>query len=292
MNPNTKRRIQLAGGVAILAVAIGLTYFFGISEGTTGPTQFDIYMVLDTSGSMLCLYSDVAVECPEKFQSAKDAAISFVDTLNIAQSSDYRIGLIAFANEPRILSKLTNDESSLKNSISLLEAGGETAMGEAILTASNSLAQEARPNAARIILLLSDGAATTPQDPIGTLSTVKANDITIFSVGYGTDADSYTMTIVAESTGGKYYYAPSGQELSSVFSEIAEVIISPLVHYGSRTLILIAIPILLFLPAIEKGIATMMGKREPIPICPNCRHVNYVSAKFCAKCGRPMKGVV
>lgn len=285
--------MQLAGGVAILAVAIGLTYFFGISEGTTGPTQFDIYMVLDTSGSMICLYSDVTeIECPEKFQSAKDAATSFVDTLNIAQSADYRIGLIAFADEPRILSKLTNDETLLKNSITSLEAGGGTAMGEAILMASNSLAQEARPNAGRIILLLSDGAATTAQDPIGTLSTVKANDITIFSVGYGTDADSYTMTIVAESTGGKYYYAPSGQELSSVFSEIAEVIISPLVHYGSRTLILIAIPILLFLPAIEKGIATMMGKREPIPICPNCRHVNYVSAKFCAKCGRPMKGVV
>ena len=130
----------------------------------------------------------------------------------------------------------------------------------------------------------------------------KENNVTIFSVGYGDFADVQTLKAVASVTGGKYYDAPTGKDLARTFNEIADVLVSPLSHYSSRILILLAIPILLFIPTIERGLTTMMEKiqdkpvkrnvKKPIPrldtgknICKKCNHVNRSSSGFCAKCG-------
>ena len=116
-------------------------------------------------------------------------------------------------------------------------------------------------------------------------------------------------------TGGKYYNASTGQDLADTFGEIAGVLISPLSHYSSRILILIAIPVLLFIPTIERGLTTMMRRAEDKPVerivkpkrtedkpkakidkpkitCPNCNYVNRTTSKFCVKCGSPVKGRV
>ena len=107
-------------------------------------------------------------------------------------------------------------------------------------------------------------------------------------------------------TGGKYYDAPTGKDLANTFGEIADVLISPLSHYSSRILILIAIPVLLFIPTIERGLTTMMKRAEDKPVerivkakidkpkvtCRNCNYVNRTASKFCVKCGSPVKGKV
>jgi uncharacterized OB-fold protein len=68
-------------------------------------------------------------------------------------------------------------------------------------------------------------------------------------------------------------------------------------------LILLAIPVLLFIPTIERGLTTMMERVQDKPvtrnvkkstsksdtiqknICKKCSHVNRPSSKFCIKCG-------
>jgi len=136
--------------------------------------------------------------------------------------------------------------------------------------------------------------------PITAAQNAKASGLTIFTVAYGNDADVSTLSQIATMTGGKSYKALSGQDLVTTFANIADVMISPVAHYGSRTLILVAIPILLFIPVIERGVATMIHKAEETfldkrrtpqqPTCPNCGTINRTTSKFCQKCGNSLRG--
>jgi len=280
MNIDTKQRIQLGIGIAIFIGAVGISYFFGVTESTETP-QHDIYMVLDISGSMN--------EPPAKLASAKNAANEFINALGLSRSSDFRVGLIVFEEKVYSLVDLTNDQNKLNSAISKLEAGGPTAMGDAIKEATQKLSNEARPGVAKTILLLADGDSNRGTQPLVAAVTTKANDISIFAVGYGQDADTFTLNQIASITGGKSYEAATGQDLVSTFADIASVIVSPAVQTASRVFIFVALPILLFIPAIEKGITTMMGKKQT-STCPKCSRVNTTSAKFCAKCGTPLGG--
>jgi len=277
---DTKQRIQLGIGIAIFIGAVSISYFFGVTESTETP-QHDIYMVLDISGSMN--------EPPAKLASAKNAANEFINTLGLSKSSDFRVGLIVFEEKVYSLVDLTNDQNKLNSAISKLEAGGNTAMGDAIDLATEKLSNEARPGVAKTILLLADGENNRGTQPIVAAVTTKANDISIFAVGYGQDAVMFTLDQIALMTGGKSYEAATGQDLVSTFADIASVIVSPAVQTTTRVAIIFALPILLFIPAIEKGITTMMGKKQT-STCPKCSRVNTASAKFCAKCGNPLGG--
>jgi len=243
MNVDTKRRIQLGVGVSIFIGAVAFSYFFGVTEATEIPNQ-DIYMILDISGSMN--------EPPSKLASAKNAANEFINAMGISSSSDFRVGLIVFETKAYSLVDLTNDQNKLNTAISQLQAGGNTAMGDAILLATQKLSNEARPGVSKTIVLLADGQNNEGVNPLVATTTAKASDVVIFAVGYGQDADMFTLNQVASITGGKSYEAATGQDLVSTFEDIASVIISPTVQYASRSLILIALPILLFIPVIEK----------------------------------------
>lgn len=287
MNPDSKQKLQLALGFAVFGFAVIVSYF-SVSEEEN--SQIDIYLVIDVSGSMID---------QSKIVSAKNAASEFVDAFQLDESSNYRIGLISFETEVHTLSKITDNPSGLKDAISRLQPGGDTAMGDAIRAASVLLSQEARPDAKKTVLLLTDGIANRGIHPISAAQIAKDNDLTIFTVAYGSDADSSTLGQIASMTGGQYYQALTGQDLVSTFSNIADVIISPIAHYGSRTLILVSIPILLFIPVIEKGVATMVQKAEETFLdkrgpsrtnCPKCGHLNGTASKFCAKCGNSIKG--
>ena len=287
MDTDSKRRLQLGIGFAVFVLAVAVSYF---SVTEVENSQRDIYLVIDVSGSM----ADQS-----KITFAKNAATEFVNAFQLDQSSGYRIGLISFEARVNTLANLTDDPSGLKDAISRLRAEGDTAMGDAITTANNLLLQEASSDVTKTVLLLTDGISNTGMSPITAAQNAKGSGLTIFTVAYGNDADTSTLNQVATMTGGKFYKALSGQDLVTTFGNIADVMISPVAHYGSRTLILVAIPILLFIPVIERGVSTIIQKAEatildkkptPRPTCPKCNSINRIASKFCSKCGNPMKG--
>jgi len=282
MKPFLNRNVQIGLGLGILAVAIAISYF-SVTVGEA-PKSSDVVLIIDTSGSM----SDQG-----KLDSAKIAANQFIDKLLTNNHNTFRVGLVSFSDQPQVLSKITNDASALKNEVSQLGAGGNTAMGDAISTATGLL-QNSDPGNSKIILLLTDGQSNEGSDPSSQAKISLQDKIIIYTVGYGADADSATLSYIAGMTGGKYFAASSQNDLLSSFSTVASMIVSPVAHYGSRTLILIAIPILLFIPVIEKGMVTMvekfeatMIKRKPVTTssCPSCKKQNLAKAKFCASCG-------
>ena len=275
----SRRQLQLAIGLAVIAIACVLSYYS--VEEKTNPI-YDVYLVIDVSGSMLD---------EGKLDNAKNAASIFIDS---TASDKNQIGLVKFSSLVKVLSKATSDSQSLKNMVQSLIAEDGTALGDGIKIATDSLTLEDRSQANKVMLLLTDGMATEGIDPIEATKLADQNDITIFTVGYGSDADANTLDTIAAMTGGQYFHAQSGQDLVDVFNRISKILISPLAHYGSRALILIAIPILLFLPTLEKGMRTVIEKAEQTFLdkrgpakstCPKCGYKNTLNAKFCAKCG-------
>ena len=352
LDPNSKRKYQLGIGFAIFVFAVSVSYFSVVEADTEDTPQYDIYLVIDVSASMGTIdpggytgsdsvtVNDCIVESPVCQSSpivfAKRAALEFVDAFQLDQSSDHRIGLAIFYGAERnpspiakIIVELGNNSKKLEAGIEKLKPWGGTAMGDGISIATQSLSENTRPDTKKIIVLLSDGVSNVGSEPLIAAGIAKDNAVTIFSVAYGPGADVQTLKAVASITDGKYYNASTGQDLADTFGEIAGVLISPLSHYSSRILILIAIPALLFIPTIERGLTTMMRRAEDKPVernvrpkrtedkpverivrpkriedkpkakidklkitCPNCNHLNRSTSKVCAKCGSTVKGKV
>ena len=319
MNDNSKRKLQILIGLAILAGAVIVSYFSVTELDPQSQLQYDIYLTMDVSGSMgTCLRGDMFSTCYEvgvtdesPITFAKKAALDFADSFSLDESN-HRIGLAIFhgtqgtANNPisKIVVELDNNSEKLKDGIETLYPGGGTAMGDGISIATESLLENSRPDTKKIIILLSDGVSNTGISPLSAAETANEAEITIFTVGYGSSADVQTLKAVASLTNGKYYDAPSGEELASTFNEIADMLISPVSHYSSRILILLAIPILLFIPTIEKGLTTIAQRKEKIPernhspklptqksnFCETCKSPLKSNHKFCPKCGGPISG--
>jgi Mg-chelatase subunit ChlD len=120
---------------------------------------------------------------------------------------------------------MTNLSSSKWNGRTNIAAGITT--GTQVLTSAN-----ARPYAAKTMVLMSDGAAVEPggcsglpcvtafQAAVNAANTAAASDIIIHTVTYG-EADPELMQAIADATGGNHYIAPDAATLEAVFEEIA-----------------------------------------------------------------------
>jgi len=312
MNDSSKRKFQILIGLGVLSVAVIISYFSVSEIDPQSQPHYDIYLVIDVSGSMgtLDVYGGreriiITDDSPIVF--AKKAATEFVNSFDLDESSNHEIGLAIFHGEnysdspiSKIVVSLDNNPTKLKDGIDSLFPDGGTAMGDGISIATQSLIENSSSDTKKIIVLLSDGVSNMGISPLSAAEMANDNGITIFSVGYGSSADVQTLKAVASLTNGKYYDAPTGQELADTFNEIADVLISPVSHYSSRILILIAIPVLLFIPTIERGLTTIAQRKEKIPDrkpkspkqqsqttiqCPKCEAPVDSSRRYCGKCG-------
>jgi len=308
MNEDLKRKLQVLIGLIILLIAMIASYFSVVEDG--GFIKYDVFLTLDISGSM---------DDPTKLDAAKRAALEFVNIVTSNQTIDFRVGLVTFESYVELVCPLTRDVYPLKSGIDQLIPLGSTAMGDAIKLAGDILVQEKRPSAGKVIVVLTDGHSNAGIDPIRATQGLSGKGIVVYTIGYGLDADTYTLKYIASISHGKYFYASTGSDLVNVFSTIASLLISPIAHYGSRTLMLIALPVLLFLPMIEKGVTTIIeaasttilgrpprkqktkevreegmrtvARADPTVaierkiLCQKCEHMNRKTATFCAKCG-------
>jgi hypothetical protein len=109
-------------------------------------------------------------------------------------------------------------------------------MREGLYSAVNMFPAYSAERPIRAIILLTDGAWSTHQNPEGGTGSVslgngvntgsvityaKNNKIKIFTIGLGADANSDELTRYATDTGGKYYSAGAPAELANIYTDIA-----------------------------------------------------------------------
>jgi Ca-activated chloride channel family protein len=155
-----------------------------------------------------------------------------------------RLGLILFGTNAYLQAPLTFDLQTVKQLLDeafINIAGPKTAIGDAIALAIKRLKE--RPDAARVLILLTDGENTAGETSplqaaeLAELAGVKIHTIGVASDqliedGFGffsntrkasADLDEKTLAAIAEKTGGRYFRAKDTQQLSEVYETLNKI---------------------------------------------------------------------
>jgi Ca-activated chloride channel family protein len=191
--------LALAGGLARPQATLA------VPSNTTS-----ILLAIDVSGSMCT--TDIA---PNRLAVASDAAREFVK----AQKDGTRIGLVAFSGIAGLLVTPTTDKNALLDAIDTLRTSRGTAIGQAILTSIDAIAEN-NPDVAATgidlgdaapgvtgdyepdtIVVLTDGSNTTGVDPAVAAAQAAARRVRVFTIGFGTTEPAQMMCTADQLSG-------------------------------------------------------------------------------------------
>jgi len=209
------------------------------SHTTVTANGIDIVLGLDVSGSMQALDFKVNNARVNRIAVVKSVVSKFID-----ERPNDRIGLIAFAGAPYIVSPLTLDHDWLQQNLERVNVGlGDdgTAIGSAIAAAVNHLRTTAAKS--KVVILLTDGVNNSGKiPPLAAAEAARALGVKIYTIGVGVrgkapiplrdqagkthvimaevDVDEKTLQAVATETGGQFYRATDTDSLQKIYEQI------------------------------------------------------------------------
>ena len=199
----------------------------------------DILLALDVSGSMEALDFTIKGEPANRVAVVKKVVSRFID-----ERPNDRIGLVAFAGRPYMVSPLTLDHNWLLQRLETIRTGmveDGTAIGSAIAAGVNRLRDQKAKS--KIVILLTDGMNNAGKvSPITAAEAAEALGIKVYTIGAGSrgevpvpvtdqfgnrrivrarvDIDEETLGKVAHMTGAQYYRATDTDSLEKIYREI------------------------------------------------------------------------
>jgi len=178
-----------------------------------------------------------------KMDVARDSAQYFVELAE--WKAEDQLALVSYNEDADVDEHLTTDRVAVWLAIEDLEAGGNTATGEAIYTATNELINggAANPEAMKFQVLLSDGRTNSGRSSGDAAKDANTNGITIYTIGLGEDADETELRNIAEITGGQYYYAADENALKDLYEIIAGSIGEAAVGGGEVEDVVVTMPV-------------------------------------------------
>jgi len=200
----------------------------------------DIVLGLDVSGSMQALDFQIDGRRVNRIEVVKSVVSKFIE-----ERPNDRIGLIAFAAAPYLVSPLTLDHDWLHQNLERVSTAvardDGTAIGSAIAASVNRLRTTAAKS--KVVILLTDGMNNTGKiSPVAAAEAAKALGVKIYTIGVGVrgmapipvqdeagnthmimdkvDVDEKTLQAVAETTGGTFYRATDTDSLQKIYEQI------------------------------------------------------------------------
>jgi Ca-activated chloride channel family protein len=209
------------------------------SQTSVTANGIDIVLGLDVSGSMQALDFKVDNSRVNRIAVVKSVVSKFID-----ERPNDRIGLIAFAAAPYIVSPLTLDHDWLQQNLERINVGiGDdgTAIGSAIAAAVNHLRTTATKS--KVVILLTDGVNNSGKiPPLAAAEAARALGVKIYTIGVGVrgkapipvrdragnthvimaevDVDEKTLQAIANDTGGQFYRATDTNSLQKIYEQI------------------------------------------------------------------------
>ena len=173
------------------------------TEGRREPLSSAI--VLDRSGSM----------AGNKIMRAKESVLRFI---SLMEQGD-RASLIAFSDKVVMLKQQASDQGELKDAVKSIQAGGHTALFDAIARGVESVRGI---SGRRAVIVLTDGIANRGTLDIGQAieSAIKAN-VSVYVIGIGADVRTARLERIASETGGFYFFTPSAEGLAEIYETIS-----------------------------------------------------------------------
>ncbi|MCX7869322.1 MAG: VWA domain-containing protein, partial [Terrimicrobiaceae bacterium] len=203
----------------------------------------DIMLVLDVSRSMLAEDFTIGGRRANRLEAVKQVTEKF-----IRQRPNDRMGIVAFAGRPYLVSPLTLDHDWLVANLERTEIGAVedgTAIGSALAAASNRLKDKQAKT--KIIVLLTDGDNNAGRvTPLTAAEAARALGIRVYTVGAGSDGpvpypvgrDMLGRTVyrnvemgfneevlrqIASITSGDYFRATDTKSLERIFAAIDQL---------------------------------------------------------------------
>ena len=167
-------------------------------------TGVDIVLVIDTSGSMK----------GQPLTAATSAALRFVTSL----PKDIRVGVMTFADRPKVLASLSADHAFALNALGKLTATGETALYDASVAATGMFHDANQRN----VVLLSDGGDTASRLALkDAVASAKRDNVSFFTVGLTSgEFDEGALKKLSSATGGSYQPAGTA-DLTGLYEGLA-----------------------------------------------------------------------
>ena len=195
----------------------------------------DLLLAVDISGSMEEPDMPIDNQLVDRLTVVKTVVGEFVQ-----RRQGDRLGLILFGTNAYLQTPLTFDrktvETLLKEAM-IGFAGEQTAIGDAIGLAVKRMKE--RPENARVLILLTDGANTSGEvDPLKAAQLAATYGVKIYTIGIGADEilrrtlfgvrrinpsvdlDEDTLRQIAERTGGQYFRARNPEELVRIYTDL------------------------------------------------------------------------
>ena len=241
-----RSRSRIGNFVWLFAILAAVLMIVGLARPQRGHSRtevtangIDIVLGLDVSGSMQALDFMIDNQRINRIEVVKSVVGKFID-----ERPDDRIGLIAFAGAPYLVSPITLDHDWLQQNLERVAIGGVddgTAIGSAIAAAVNRL--RTTPAKSKVVILLTDGMNNTGKiSPLAAAEAARALGVKIYTIGVGVrgkapvpvrdeagnvrlvmaqvDVDEKTLQSVADQTGGKFYRATDTDSLERIYEQI------------------------------------------------------------------------
>src|SRR3989440_12429901 len=249
-----KRSAARAGKILRTLLLLSLAFFvIGLARPQLGKslTQIeasgiDIMLVLDVSGSMLTKDFTIGGQEATRVDAIREVTRKFIE----GRPND-RIGIIAFAGRPYVVSPMTLDHDWLLQNLDRVKIGlveDGTAIGSAMAAGANRLND--KKSKSRVMVLLTDGENNSGKIPPRTAAeAVKALKIHFYAIGAGingiapapiytshgplTDAEGNILyqkqqvefnetglREVSEIADGKFFRATDTKSLEAIYNDI------------------------------------------------------------------------
>lgn len=183
------------------------------TEGSTSEsTGLDMMLLIDCSGSM---GPQGANNDPENIR--LEVAKQLVEKTG---ESD-RVAVISFGEYITLLTDFTNDKEVIYSAIdSVGNTDNYTYINKALSKGFEVFDSSEREDSVKYMILLTDGKSS---DTVSNYAdNASARNITIFTVGLGSNLDEDLLRDIATSTGGKYYHASVADDLYDIFDVIED----------------------------------------------------------------------
>ncbi len=255
--PSTDDAVQVgarprskAGGfllfLGLLAFALLITALARprLGKGSTEieASGIDIVIALDVSGSMEALDFKLEGKPANRLEVVKNVVGKFV-----AERPNDKLGMVAFAGRPYLVSPLTLDHEFLSKRLLGVQMGqveDGTAIGSAIASSVGHLRDSNAKS--RIIIILTDGVNNAGAvNPLTAAEAAKALGIKIYTIGAGSrgeapvpvrdafgrtflrtmkvEIDEDMLRSVADATGGQSFRATDTDSLENIYDSINQL---------------------------------------------------------------------
>ena len=230
-------RRHLVAGAFLVSLALLVVALARPTRTEAAPLGPVLVLAIDTSLSM-----DATDVEPNRLEAAQAAADGLVDGL----AENVRVGLISFNGAATIQVTPTTDHDQVRDAVGRLELAEFTAIGEAIFAGLDAIEIAQRDQAAAAaeagedlppsqLVVMSDGETTSGRPDVEAAQAAFEAGVPVSTIAFGTQGatidipgegpvdvsvNEQALQAIAESTGGEFFSATTGDELAAAFADI------------------------------------------------------------------------